>query len=167
MHIARDVYIVGRCPQSQNLSVVPNGDIHFVGARQEEQGVARGAELAILLDAVNLVDLLLDRLRRHGRVEDEHVGPKIRFGSRHNPAGGIRDHRQKQAEFHHRSRTSELTRMIAAQYLLHFAALPADWDPWVLFSVLRDAIRRSCSAEQQWREIAQALAPLDPGMPPL
>src|ERR1035437_2796237 len=145
---------IGRSPQSQDLRVVPNRDIHVVGARQEQQGVAREAELAILLEAVNLVDPLLDRRRRHGRVEDEYVGPKIRLGSRHNPAGGIGGHRQKQAEFQHRSRTSERTWMTAAQYLPHFAALPADSDPWILFSVPRDAIPRAYWDGPSVREIS-------------
>src|ERR1017187_181283 len=133
--MARDMDAVGRGPQSQDLRVVPNRDIHVVGARQKQQGVARGAEFAIPLDAVDLVDLVLDGRRRHGRVEEEDVGPKVGLGSRRNRAGGIGDHRQKQAEFHHRSRTSEFARTMAAQYLPHFAALPADWDPWILFSV--------------------------------
>ena len=49
----------------------------MIFAGKEEEGVTRGAELAVLLDGVDLVDLGLDIGGGHGGIEDEDVGAEV------------------------------------------------------------------------------------------
>ena len=49
----------------------------MIFAGQKEQRVAGGAELAVLLDGVDLVDLRLDFSGRHGGTEEQNVGTEV------------------------------------------------------------------------------------------
>ena len=68
----------GVAPRPMHLGVEADGDVDVVFAGEEEQGVARGAELAVLLDGVDLVDLGLHGGGGHGGIEDENVGAQFR-----------------------------------------------------------------------------------------
>ncbi len=68
------------------MGVKADGDIDFVFAGQEEQREAGGAEFAVLLNGVDLVDLLLDGGRGHGRREEKDVGAEV--GRRAKCCGG-------------------------------------------------------------------------------
>jgi hypothetical protein len=98
----------------ENLRVVSDRHIHFVLARREQQSVARGAELAVLLDGVSLIDLFLDRRGRHGRVEDEDVGAEVGLGGAggRRRAGELRQKNQKQGETGERSGAFGFARMV-------------------------------------------------------
>lgn len=90
--IAGDVGAVGRRAEAQDLGVVADGEIELVFAGREEDGVAGGSELVVLLGEVNLVDFLLHGRREHGGIEDENVGSKIRVGMASCREGRDREH---------------------------------------------------------------------------
>ena len=75
--VAGDVNCVGRGAEAEHLGVKTDGDIYVVFAGQEEQRIARGAEFAVLLDGVDLVDLLLDFSGGHGGIEEQNVGAEV------------------------------------------------------------------------------------------
>ncbi len=56
--------------EADDLGIEADGDVDVVFAGQEEQGVAGGAEFAVLLDRVDLVDLGLDGSGGHGGIEE-------------------------------------------------------------------------------------------------
>ena len=58
--VAGDVDAVGRGAEAEHLRVEADGDVDVVVAGKEEEGVACGAELVVLLGGVDLVDLRLD-----------------------------------------------------------------------------------------------------------
>ena len=61
----------------------------MVFTRHEEDRVASGAKLAVLLHGVNLVDLPLDGRRRHGGIEHKHIRAEVWL------AGGCQRHAGK------------------------------------------------------------------------
>jgi hypothetical protein len=96
--VAGDVDTVWRSAEANDLSVEAHRDVDMVIAGQEEEGVALGAELAMLLDGVDGVDPLLDGGRGHGWIEDEDVGAEVGFGGGYCRDGSRSEQRQKQAE---------------------------------------------------------------------
>lgn len=60
MDVADDVNCIRRAAEAEDLGIEANGDVDLVSAGEEEQGVARGAKLAVLLLRVDLVDARLD-----------------------------------------------------------------------------------------------------------
>ena len=76
--VADDVNGVGCGAEAQHLRVKAHRHVDVVFAGQKKQRIARGAEFAVLLNRVNLVDLLLDLGRGHGGIEDQYVGAEIR-----------------------------------------------------------------------------------------
>ncbi len=58
--VAGDVDGVWSCAEAEHLGVETDGDVDVILAGKEEQSVACRAELAVLLDGVDLVDLSLD-----------------------------------------------------------------------------------------------------------
>ncbi len=78
--VAGDVDRVRRCAKADDLRVKADGDVEFVFAGQEEDGVALGAEFAVLLDGVDGVNLALHVGGGHGGREDEDVGTEIGSG---------------------------------------------------------------------------------------
>src|ERR1700722_4570106 len=77
MYVAGDVDGVRSGAEAHNLCVETNGHVDVIAARQEEQGVARRAEFAVLLNRVDLVDLLLNSSGGHRGIEDEYVGTEV------------------------------------------------------------------------------------------
>ena len=77
MDVAGDVNGVRRCAEAHDFGVETDGDVDFVFAGQEEQRKTGGAEFAVLLDGVDLVDLLLDCGRGHGRREEKDVRAEV------------------------------------------------------------------------------------------
>jgi len=75
--VAGDVDGVWRCAEADDFSVEADGDVDFVFAGEEEEGVAFGAELIVLLDLVDLVDLGLDFGGGCGGGEEQDVGAEV------------------------------------------------------------------------------------------
>ena len=71
MDVARDVDCVGRGAESDDFGVEADGDIDVVFTWQKDKSIPVRAELTVLLDRVDLVDLGLDVGSGHRRVEDE------------------------------------------------------------------------------------------------
>src|ERR1022692_3417895 len=103
--------VVWRSPQPQNLRIVSNRNVQLVVPWREQEGIARGTELIILLCGVNLVDTLLHRRGSHGRVENDHVGSEVRLGTagRHYGRDGIREQPENQHELDRHSTISDPT----------------------------------------------------------
>ena len=59
--VAGDVHSIGRGAEADHLCVEADGNVEVIFAGEKEDGVALGAELAVLLDGVDGVDLLLHR----------------------------------------------------------------------------------------------------------
>ena len=78
--VAGDVHSVGRGAEAEHLGVEADRHVDVVFAGQEKERIARGAELAVLLDGVDLVDLGLDGGRWHGWIEDEDIGAEVGGG---------------------------------------------------------------------------------------
>ena len=77
MHVADDVHGVRCRAEADHLRVEANGDVDVVFAGKEQECVACCAKFAVLLDGVDLVDLLLNCGRGHGRFEDKRVRSQI------------------------------------------------------------------------------------------
>src|SRR5258708_32310171 len=110
MNIAGDVNGIWSCAQAQDLRVETHRDVDVVLAGKKEQCVARGAELAVLLDGVDLVDLFLNGGRGHRRIEQEHVGSKIGLRCLRylRGAGSNGSQTQHQEDFGKRSKTVQI-----------------------------------------------------------
>ena len=76
--VAGDVGGVGCCAEAGYFGVEADGDVDVVVAGEEEEGVALGAELVVLLDGVDAVDLGLDFRGGCGGREDADVGTEVR-----------------------------------------------------------------------------------------
>ena len=77
--VAGDVDGVGRSAEAEDLRVEADGDVDVIVAGEKEERVALGAEFAVLLDGVDLVDLLLDCAEGMDGFEDENVGAEVRL----------------------------------------------------------------------------------------
>ena len=67
----------GVAPRPSTCGVETDRDVDVIFAGQEEQSVTRGAEFAVLLDGVDLVDLGLDVGGGHGGIEEQNVGAEV------------------------------------------------------------------------------------------
>ena len=63
--------------EADDFGVEADRDVDVVVAGKKEQGVALGAELVVLLDGVDLVDLRLNVGGGHGGTEDQYVGTEV------------------------------------------------------------------------------------------
>ncbi len=88
--VAGEVRGVGCGAEAGDFGVEADGDVEVVVAGEKEEGVALGAELVVLLDGVDAIDLgLHGRCGRGGR-EDGDVGAEVgglgeRWGLRGRP----------------------------------------------------------------------------------
>ena len=78
VHVAFDAHGFGRRAEADDLRVKPDGNIHVIASRQKQEGVALGAELAVLLRGVNRVNLLLHLGSGRLWSKDQYIWPKVR-----------------------------------------------------------------------------------------
>ena len=101
VYVADDVDRLGHVAQADDFGIETHGYIDVVFAGKEEQRVARGAKLAVLLDGIDLVDLLLNLRRGHAGIEDQNVGAEVgswsavQLSLRRNQAGGTGEQSQR------------------------------------------------------------------------
>ena len=67
----------GVSAEAGDFGVEADGDVEVVVAGEEEEGVALGAELVVLLGGVDAVDLGLHGGGGHGGREDGDVGAEV------------------------------------------------------------------------------------------
>jgi hypothetical protein len=82
VHRTLDVHVVGGQAEAGDLGVEPHVGVGVVGARLEEERLAGGAELVLLLLLERAVQAVLDGVRRGRRVEDGDVGAQVGVGRR-------------------------------------------------------------------------------------
>ncbi len=77
MNVADDVNCIRSRTKPQNLRIKTDRHIDVIFAGQEEQRIPCGTEFAVLFNAVDLVNLLLDRIGGHRRIEHQNIRPKV------------------------------------------------------------------------------------------
>ena len=75
--VAGEVGGVGCGAEAGDFGVEADGDVEVVVAGEEEEGVALGAELVVLLDGVDAIDLGLHGGGGRGGREDGDVGAEV------------------------------------------------------------------------------------------
>ena len=75
--VAGDVGGVGRGAEAGDFGVEADGDVEVIVAGEEEEGVALGTELVVLLDGVDAIDLGLHGGGGRGGREDGDVGAEV------------------------------------------------------------------------------------------
>ena len=75
--VAGDVRRIGRGSEAQDFSVEADGNVDLIFAGEKEEGVALAAELVVLLDGVDLVDLGPNLGRRGRGREDGDVRAEV------------------------------------------------------------------------------------------
>ena len=79
VHVARDPRGIGRRAQPHHFCVEAHRHVHRITSGHEKQRIPLRPKLVVLLDCVHRIDLLLDRLRWHRRIEDQHIGSELRL----------------------------------------------------------------------------------------
>jgi hypothetical protein len=81
MHVARNPSRIGRRAKPYQLGVEAHRHVHRIVSGQEQQRIPLRPKLVVLLRCIHRIDLLLDRLRWHRRIEDQYIGSKLRLGT--------------------------------------------------------------------------------------
>ena len=97
VHVAGEVCGVGREAEACDFGVEADGDVELIVAGKEEEGVTLRAELVVLLDGVDAVDLGLDGGGGRGGREDADVRAEV---------GGLREGRGTRRAMEPRARQS-------------------------------------------------------------
>ncbi len=79
VHVACNSRCVRRRAQPHHLGVESDRNVNRIASGRKQQRIALRAKLVVPLRRIHRIDLLLDRLRCHRRIENQNIGSELRL----------------------------------------------------------------------------------------